>query len=308
MSRWRSLQVNFGLRFIGVIDRNGCERRILRRRAFSAHLHGSRAATVVTSPHATIFYAELQLLEATRLLANNQRRCGGEDGPGDAASQIKALPGAGRTQSENQSGKQTLGVDCWVLIGVSSGPPFRRGKAVVGFQAPRRLVSPTDTSPLRGTVGGRGRLLSVGTCWRARRRWIKGSGLKLSAFFDGLTERGVAARVRGRSRKVALANVAFPCCCWLMEGWTGELFLPSSHDPPDFSLSVWGHETAKLEVFIPATLTETRAVASPSWRPFRGSFVVILGFPLDHAVGQVVFLSDTDQVTLMASLDLSEPV
>lgn len=55
MSRWRSLLVNCGLRFIRVIDRNGCERRILRRRAFRAHLHGSRAATVATSPHATIF-------------------------------------------------------------------------------------------------------------------------------------------------------------------------------------------------------------------------------------------------------------
>lgn len=62
------------------------------------------------------------------------------------------------------------------------------------------------------------------------------------------------------------------------------------------------------EVFIPATLTETSVIASPSWRPFREGFVVILGCPHDHTVGQVEFLSDTDQVTLMASLDLSEPV
>lgn len=137
---------------------------------------------------------------------------------------------------------------------------------------------------------------------------IKGSGLKLSAFFDGLTEGGITVWIRGRARKVALANVAFPCWCWLTEGQTGELFLPSSHDPPNFSLSVWGLETAILEVFIPATLTETGVTASPSWRPFREGFVVILGFPHDHAVGQAVFLSDTDQVTLMASLDLSEPV
>lgn len=139
---------------------------------------------------------------------------------------------------------------------LESAVPSREGRGgIPSTPTPHQQTCPLSGAPwadvggyrLWGRVGVRGGgAPSSGAGVDSVLLRIKGSGLKLSTFFDGLTEGGIATRVRGRARKVALANVAFPCCCWLTEGRTGELFLPSSHDPPDFSLSVWGHETAKL--------------------------------------------------------------